>query len=108
MISREFKLARSEFNDLRDIVYDRTGITLKDNKFDMVYSRLARRLRELELASFRDYLQLITSASGEQELIRFVNAMTTNLTRFFRESHHFQHIIELWMAWPMLGFPTGE
>lgn len=92
MKQREFKLRRKEFKAIRSIVYDRTGITLKDNKEEMVYSRLSRRIRALGIQDFRTYLEFLHSDEGEEEAVDFVNAMTTNLTRFFRESHHFQHL----------------
>ncbi len=89
---REFKLRRSEFNAIRDIVYGRTGITLKENKEEMVYSRLSRRIRALGMEDFSSYLSFLSSDEGQEEASDFVNAMTTNLTRFFRESHHFTHL----------------
>lgn len=92
MKDREFKLRRAEFKAIRDIVYNRTGITLKDNKEEMVYSRLSRRIRALTMPDFKTYLDFLRSREGEEEAVDFVNAMTTNLTRFFRESHHFQHL----------------
>ncbi len=92
MNSREFKLRQSEFHALRDIVYDRTGIHLKETKYEMVYSRLARRIRALEMNTFAEYLAYIKSPDGDEEAVDFVNAMTTNLTRFFREEHHFQYL----------------
>lgn len=92
MNNREFKFRKSEFNALREIVYARTGIHLKETKFEMVYSRLARRIRALHMANFADYLAYIKSPEGDAEAGDFVNAMTTNLTRFFRESHHFQYL----------------
>lgn len=92
MSEREFKFRRAEFNELRAIVYDRTGISLKENKEQMVYTRLARRIRALELKDFAQYLAFLKSRDGEAEVTDFVNAMTTNLTRFFREDHHFYHL----------------
>lgn len=92
MSSREFKFRQEEFQALRKIVYDRTGINLKDNKEQMVYTRLARRIRSLKMKDFASYLEFLTSRDGEEEVADFVNAMTTNLTRFFREDHHFQHL----------------
>lgn len=89
---REFKLSRKEFDAIRGIVYDRTGITLKENKEEMVYSRLSRRIRALAIADFKSYLDFLHSDEGQEEASDFVNAMTTNLTRFFRESHHFEHL----------------
>lgn len=89
---KEFDFSRSEFEDLRKRVYALTGIALKDNKFDMVYSRLARRLRELSLTKFKEYVAVLEGENGKSELVNFVNALTTNLTHFFREKHHFQHL----------------
>lgn len=92
MRDREFKLKRKEFQAIRGLVYDRTGITLKESKEEMVYSRLSRRIRALGMRDFKSYLQFLHSEEGDQEASSFVNAMTTNLTRFFREAHHFQHL----------------
>jgi len=92
MKEREFKLRRAEFKAIRDLVYSRTGISLKDNKEEMVYSRLSRRIRALNIADFKTYVEFLHSADGEQEAGDFVNAMTTNLTHFFREAHHFKHL----------------
>lgn len=85
---REFKFSEKDFKFIRDLISDRTGIVLADHKVDMVYGRLSRRLRELNLSSFNQYLGNLES--DEQELIHFVNALTTNLTAFFREKHHFE------------------
>lgn len=87
---REFKFSEKDFAYIRNIISDRTGIVLADHKVDMVYGRLSRRLRELNLESFDEYLSSIEN--DEQELIHFVNALTTNLTAFFRESHHFEFL----------------
>lgn len=87
---REFEFKRSDFEFIRDLIGDRTGIVLSDHKIDMVYGRLSRRLRQLGLQSFADYLA--TLESDEQELIEFTNALTTNLTSFFREPHHFDYL----------------
>lgn len=65
---------------------------LPDAKQDMVYSRLARRLRALGLKSFAEYCELIQSDSGIDEMGNLINAITTNLTSFFREGHHFEHL----------------
>lgn len=92
MSAREFKFRRADFKALRQIVYERTGINLRDNKEQMVYTRIARRIRALGLKDFAAYLAFLTGPKGEGEVADFVNAMTTNLTRFFRESHHFQHL----------------
>jgi len=85
---REFNFAERDFQMVRRLIYTRTGINLKAGKQEMVYSRLARRLRALKLDSFRDYLGLLDDARAP-EWEAFVNAITTNLTQFFREPHHF-------------------
>jgi chemotaxis protein methyltransferase CheR len=77
-----------DFNTVRQLIADYAGIKLSVQKRNMVYNRLLRRLRAHQLNDFGDYLQLVTAnASGEREA--FVNALTTNLTAFFREPHHF-------------------
>lgn len=88
---REFTFTRHDFEYIRDMVGDRTGIVLSEHKVDMVYGRLARRLRQLNIKSFKDYLKRLES-DGDQELVEFTNALTTNLTAFFREPHHFEFL----------------
>ncbi|NQV80755.1 MAG: protein-glutamate O-methyltransferase [Alphaproteobacteria bacterium] len=90
--NQEFSLGDDEFNFLAKLIYDRTGIVVGDNKRNLVYSRLARRIRFLKLGSFRDYCDLLGSAAGDDELPETINAVTTNLTKFFREDHHFDHL----------------
>lgn len=87
--NREFKFVEQDFQTVRKLIYARAGINLKAGKQEMVYSRLARRLRALKLESFRDYLALLED-NRSPEWENFVNAITTNLTHFFREAHHFQ------------------
>jgi len=89
--TREFVFSHRDFEEVRKMIYDHAGIALSDAKEDMVYSRLARRLRATGLGSFHDYLALIRSGDAE-EWEAFVNSLTTNLTDFFREAHHF-HIL---------------
>jgi chemotaxis protein methyltransferase CheR len=95
---KEFPFTMKEFRYLSSIVYDQTGIVLKDHKINMVYSRLARRLRELGLKSFADYCRLLEGEGGAAESGVFINAITTNLTKFFRESHHFDHLADTALA----------
>jgi chemotaxis protein methyltransferase CheR len=89
---REFAFSDRDFRFLADMVRQKTGIVLAEHKSDMVYSRLARRLRSLRLKSFSEYIDLLKSDAGEEEIGNFVNAITTNLTKFFREEHHFTHL----------------
>jgi len=88
---REFEFSLEDFKFISDVVAKRTGIVLSDAKHDMVYSRLARRLRQLRLSEFSDYLEIIKSGD-ENEILEFTNAITTNLTSFFREKHHFEFL----------------
>lgn len=84
---REFEYRDADFEAVRKIIYHKAGISLSDSKKQLVYSRLARRLRFLGFANFRQYLEFLRENEAEQE--EFVNALTTNLTAFFREPHHF-------------------
>lgn len=86
------RLSDNDFAFLCKFVYDYTGIVLNDNKREMVYRRLTRIVRERELSSFSEYCQLLKQ-QGEQEKDYFINAITTNLTSFFREQHHFDYLV---------------
>jgi chemotaxis protein methyltransferase CheR len=91
--AREFLFSRTDFDRVRRLIYQRAGISLSEAKQDMVYSRLARRLRARGLQRFSDYLDLVEHGDAhEQEA--FTNALTTNLTSFFRETHHFPLLAE--------------
>ncbi|MCK9285596.1 MAG: chemotaxis protein CheR [Rhodocyclaceae bacterium] len=85
----EFQLTDADFERVRTLIYQHAGIALAPAKRDMVYSRLARRLRALNLQSFSAYLQLL-ERNERNEWETFVNSLTTNLTYFFREAHHFE------------------
>ena len=89
--SKEFKFTNKDFNYIRELVLAKTGINLSEGKSDMVYSRLTRRLRTLNLNQFAEYLNLLKN-EDEGELVHFVNAITTNLTSFYRENHHFEYL----------------
>lgn len=89
---REFPLTDKDFRFLTELAHAKTGIVLPDKKKDMVYGRLVRRLRALGLQSFRQYCELLQSGQGENEMPHLCNALTTNLTSFFREKHHFDHL----------------
>ena len=89
MSTREFAYSDADFERVRKLIYQHAGISLSDQKRDLVYSRLARRLRVLGLKRFSDYLDALHADKLQGEWEHFVNALTTNLTSFFRESHHF-------------------
>ncbi|HSI96156.1 MAG: CheR family methyltransferase [Methylophilaceae bacterium] len=86
--TREFHFTEQDFQRVRKLIYDHAGISLSDSKMDMVYSRLGRRLRATGLSNFREYLSLLEK-NDAAEWEAFVNSLTTNLTSFFREPHHF-------------------
>ncbi|OQW90464.1 MAG: chemotaxis protein CheR [Beggiatoa sp. IS2] len=94
MYEKEFPFSRKDFELLRKLVNEHTGINLSEHKQEMLYSRLARRLRVLNLKDFATYCQILQSDCGD-ELIQFVNAVTTNLTSFFREPHHFDYLADV-------------
>ena len=90
---REYELSDDDFQRIRRLVRERLGIALAESKRELVYGRLSRRLRALKLRDFGDYLQRIESDDTD-ELQHFCNAITTHLTSFFRESHHFEFLAE--------------
>lgn len=119
-MAKEFNLTDQDFQTVKKLVAEHTGISLSDAKHDMIYSRLAKRLRQLKLENFSDYLDILQS-DDETEIGNFINSVTTNLTSFFREQHHFDYlkdtlipgllrqnadtkIIRIWSA----GCSTGE
>jgi chemotaxis protein methyltransferase CheR len=120
LTAQEFVLTDSEFDRLRTLLRELTGIALADSKKELVYGRLARRLRKLRLKSFGEYCAMVEAGDGA-ELQELTNAMTTNLTSFFRENYHFEQLaaealpylarhraatrrVRLWSA----GCSTGE
>jgi chemotaxis protein methyltransferase CheR len=93
---QEFALTPADFERVRQLIHQRAGISLHAGKQALVYSRVSRRLRETGHASFSDYLRWLESSSGaeaEAEWQEFVNCLTTNLTAFFREEHHFHALV---------------
>jgi chemotaxis protein methyltransferase CheR len=95
---KEFLITQTEFERIRTLLYQHCGIKLNDSKKLMVYSRLGRRLRATGTTSFEEYLDLIEQDQGD-EWEAFINSLTTNLTAFFREPHHFpilkEHVLNL-------------
>ena len=88
---REFPMTNGDFELIKDLAYKETGINLSDHKKNMIYGRLVRRLRKLELKNFSQYCDLINQP-GSHEMVDFINSITTNLTSFFRENHHFEFL----------------
>lgn len=115
--AREFPFSLKDFQFVQALILKETGISLTEHKKTMVYGRLVRRLRQIEINNFTDYFSLILQDTDER--IAFINAMTTNKTQFFREKHHFDYLnkvlipawlkkkksrIRIWSA----GCSTGE
>jgi len=91
--SREFHFTKQDFDRVRKMIYDHAGISLSDSKHELVYSRLSRRLRETGIQTFGEYLKRLEQ-NDEKEWEAFANSLTTNLTSFFREHHHFPLLAE--------------
>lgn len=87
-VSREFLFTKKDFEQIRKLIYEHAGINLSEEKKALVYSRLGRRLRANKLMRFSDYVALLDSKQNV-EWESFINALTTNLTSFYREAHHF-------------------
>lgn len=96
-LMREVMLTDDDFNRISRMIHDRAGIVLARHKREMVYSRLAKRVREKGFSRFSDYLSLLERNPGGPEWEVFTNALTTNLTAFFREAHHFG-LLEAFLA----------
>jgi len=90
--SSEFEMSDRDFKDIAAMLYADAGIYIPKSKTTLVYSRLVKRLRALNLESFRDYCDLVDSPQGSDERLEMLSALTTNVTRFFREPHHFEHL----------------
>jgi chemotaxis protein methyltransferase CheR len=111
---REFVWSDADFSRIKALIYKKAGISLHDGKHAMVYSRISRRLRETGHTSFKTYLDALEQHDGP-EWQEFINALTTNLTAFFREQHHFGVLEELlsarrshnWRIWCSAA-STGE
>lgn len=112
--TKEFEFTARDFERVRALIHKKAGIALAESKQEMVYSRLARRLRATGIGSFVSYLDQLEQGGSDDEWEAFTNALTTNLTSFFREAHHFpilaDHIkkirepIEIWCS----AASTGE
>ena len=88
-LAHEFSFSDDDFRQLAKVAYDYAGISLADNKRNLVYSRVSRRVRALKMSSFSEYREFL--ASDAKEIESFINSISTNHTKFFREAHHFQH-----------------
>lgn len=92
LVEGDYTLAAADFEALAAMLRNEAGIALGPGKAGLLYLRLAKRLRALNLSDFSQYRDLLESAHGGEERSRMVAALTTNFTRFFREPHHFDHL----------------
>ena len=103
---REFQFSDADFRALAKLAYEHAGITLPEAKKNLVYGRLSRRLRALGLTAFEDYRRHLAE-NGDRELELFINALSTNHTKFFREQHHFDHFAAQVVAPFVAAHKTG-
>jgi chemotaxis protein methyltransferase CheR len=89
---REFAFTDQDYRRIAALMHKDAGIHLKESKAELVYSRLAKRLRALNLNTFREYCDLVEAAGSGEERLEMLSALTTNVTRFFRERPHFDHL----------------
>jgi chemotaxis protein methyltransferase CheR len=94
LVDGEFLFTADDFRTIAATLHAAAGISLPESKATLVYSRLAKRLRALGLETFREYCKLVTGTEGLDERQQMIVALTTNVTRFFREPHHFDHLKE--------------
>lgn len=92
LVDGEFLFTNDDFSAIARMLYEDAGIALTETKASLVYSRLAKRLRTLGIESFRDYCKLVSGSEGISERQNMLAALTTNVTRYFREPHHFEHL----------------
>ena len=90
-VSTNFELSQTDFQKLSKIVESTSGILLPESKKGLVKSRLQKRLRELKLNNYGEYINLVSSSSGAEEMSELISAISTNVTSFNREAHHFKH-----------------
>ena len=94
IIEGEIPLSDREFDRIRSRLYDAAGISLSEAKRTLVITRLSKVVRACGLQSFEAYLDQLERSASAAEAQDFVNALTTNLTRFWREDHHFTHLVD--------------
>ena len=88
----EFSLKEKEFQRFRTLIYDESGISLGDQKHSLLASRLSKRLRDLGLATFTEYYEMVTEDTTREEFTRLLDLISTNKTDFFREPKHFEFL----------------
>ncbi|WP_297802664.1 protein-glutamate O-methyltransferase [uncultured Brevundimonas sp.] len=97
LVDGEFPFTQADFRHIASALHSHAGIALHEGKAALVYSRLAKRLRALGLRNFAEYVELVESPEGREERQAMTAALTTNVTRFYREPHHFDHLRDVMM-----------
>lgn len=92
-------MQRKTFERFRSLIYEQSGITLSHNKEALVTSRIGKRMRTLELAEHEDYLEYVLADSTGNEIVQLLDAISTNVTSFYREPHHFEILGSLLRTW---------
>ena len=106
MVDGEFLLTVADFHSIAQMLHAETGITLHEGKATLLYSRLGKRLRALGMTDFRSYCELLDDPDEVEERGRMIRALTTNVTKFFREPHHFDHLRDVVLP-PLLRAAEG-
>ena len=91
------------FNNFRDLIFEKTGIHLTEQKVALVSARVGKRMRALSLGDYADYYKYVTSDKSGQEMVELVNAISTNVTHFFREGRHFEFLGDTLKKWSENG-----
>ncbi|WP_206453259.1 CheR family methyltransferase [Aurantimonas marina] len=99
-------MTEADFLKIAGMLYEDAGIHLTTSKATLVYSRLSKRLRSLGMRSFKDYCEMVSEAGGASERMTMLASLTTNVTQFFREKHHFDHLREHFLP-PLLSAAKG-
>ena len=94
---------KATFNKFRAIVYEKSGISLNDSKVALVTARIGKRIRALKLNSHKEYYDVIVQDESGEELIQFLDVISTNVTNFFREPHHFEFLTKVYKEWCNTG-----
>jgi len=108
IVAGEFVMTSQDFQNIADMLYADAGIELPQSKAMLVYSRLAKRLRELQFKSFSEYCTFAAGNAGSEERRKMLSALTTNVTSFFRENHHFEHLKNIALPSLLQNAQKGE
>ncbi|MBU0508579.1 protein-glutamate O-methyltransferase [bacterium] len=96
---RTITLTDKDFKSVREIVYELAGINLHEGKRELVVARLSKRIRQLNMRNVGEYLSYVREQNTQEELVSMLDALSTNLTSFWRESQHFDYVAEHTIPW---------